>query len=380
MGRVDVDVIVVGAGIAGVSAAYELCSDRSVLVLEQEATAAFHSTGRSAALFLESYGNRPIRALTTGSRGALVDPPDCFDRPLLTPRPMLQFARPGRGDAVRDMFASVRTLAPDVELLSPTDAVALFPALRVEAVEAALHEPGSMEIDVHAVHQGFLRGLRQRGGHLRASSAVSAMTRTGGVWEVTTTAGDVHRAPEVVNAAGAWADAVAAIAGARPVGLSPRRRTVFMVARPDDLTGETLPTVSDIDESFYLKPDGAQLLCSPADETPVDPHDARPDDLEIARALDAIDECTTIGARHVRSSWAGLRSFVADRTPVVGPDPDVAGLHWCAGQGGYGIQTCAAMARVTAAAVRGDAVPADLVALGVSFDDLSPARDGLRTP
>ncbi|MGJ0119481.1 NAD(P)/FAD-dependent oxidoreductase [Williamsia sp. MIQD14] len=378
MGRVDVDVIVVGAGIAGVSVAYELSGDRSVLVLEQEATPAFHSTGRSAALFLESYGNRPIRALTTGSRSALVDPPDCFDRPLMTPRPMLQFARPGRGDAVREMFASVRTLAPAVELLDPADAVALFPALRAEAVEVALHEPGSMEIDVHAVHQGFLRGLRQRGGEVRTSSAVTSMSRTGGAWEVTTTSGDVHRAPEVVNAAGAWADALAAIAGARPIGLSPRRRTVFMIARPADLAGETTPTISDIDEAFYLKPEGAQLLCSPADETPVDPHDARPDELEIARALDAIAECTTLDARHVRSSWAGLRSFVADRTPVVGPDPDVAGLHWCAGQGGYGIQTCAAMARVTAAAVRGDAVPADLAALGVSFDDLSPSRAALR--
>ncbi|MGU3292398.1 NAD(P)/FAD-dependent oxidoreductase [Williamsia sp. M5A3_1d] len=380
MGRVDCDLIVIGAGIAGVSTACELGSDRSVLVLDQEATPAFHSTGRSAALFLESYGNGPIRALTTGSRDALLDPPDFFDRPLLTPRPMLQFARPGRGDAVRDMFASVRGLAPDVELLSPTDAVALFPALRVEAVEIALHEPGSMEIDVHAVHQGFLRGLRQRGGEVRTSSAVSAMVRDGDVWEVTTTSGDVHRAPAVVNAAGAWADAVAAIAGARAIGLSPRRRTVFMVACPDDLTGATIPTVSDIDESFYLKPEGAQLLCSPADETPVDPHDARPDELEIARALDVIAECTTIGARHVRSSWAGLRSFVADRTPVVGPDPDVPGLFWCAGQGGYGIQTCAAMARITAAAVRGETVPAYLATLGVSFDDLSPARAALRTP
>ncbi|GGF34508.1 NAD(P)/FAD-dependent oxidoreductase [Williamsia phyllosphaerae] len=368
------DVIVIGGGIAGVSVAYELSDDRRVVLLEREPALAFHTTGRSAALFLESYGNRVIRGLTTASRDFLTDPPDCFDRPLLTPRPLLQFARVGRGDALRSMFAEVATLTPNVELLTPTEAVALFGALRPETIDAALHEPGSMEIDVHALHQGYLRGLRARGGAVATSAGVASLRFAHGLWEVVTTDGDVIRAPVVVDAAGAWADELGHSVGATPIGLTPRRRTVFMLAMPDGLARDGLPTISDIDESFYLKPDGAQLLCSPADETPTPPSDARPDDLEIARALDEIAEVTTIGSRHVRSSWAGLRSFVPDRTPVAGPDPDLPGFSWCAGQGGYGIQTCAALARVTAALIRGQDLPGDVTSRGVSAGDLLPSR------
>ncbi len=367
------DVIVIGGGIAGVSVAYELADDRHVVLLEREPALAFHTTGRSAALFLESYGNRVIRGLTTASREFLTDPPECFDRPLLTPRPLVQFARVGRGDALRSMFAEVRTLTPDVELLTPTEAAALFGALRLETIDAALHEPGSMEIDVHALHQGYLRGLRARGGTVATSAGVAALRFSDGLWQAATADGRVTRAPIVVDAAGAWADEVGRSVGATPIGLTPRRRTVFMLATPDGLAREGLPTISDIDESFYLKPDGAQLLCSPADETPTPPSDARPDELEIARALDEIAEVTTIGSRHVRSSWAGLRSFVPDRTPVAGPDPDLPGFAWCAGQGGYGIQTCAALARVTAALIRGEHMPADVTSRGVTEQDLLPS-------
>ncbi|MBJ7288741.1 FAD-binding oxidoreductase [Williamsia sp.] len=367
------DVIVIGGGIAGVSVAYELADDRHVVLLEREPALAFHTTGRSAALFLESYGNRVIRGLTTASREFLTDPPDCFDRPLLTPRPLVQFARVGRGDALRSMFAEVRTLTPDIELLTPTEAAALFGALRPETIDAALHEPGSMEIDVHALHQGYLRGLRARGGTVATSAGVAALRFSDGLWQAATADGRVTRAPIVVDAAGAWADEVGRSVGATPIGLTPRRRTVFMLATPDGLAREGLPTISDIDESFYLKPDGAQLLCSPADETPTPPSDARPDELEIARALDEIAEVTTIGSRHVRSSWAGLRSFVPDRTPVAGPDPDLSGFAWCAGQGGYGIQTCAALARVTAALIRGEHMPADVTSRGVTEQDLLPS-------
>jgi D-arginine dehydrogenase len=166
------------------------------------------------------------------------------------------------------------------------------------------------------------------------------------------------------------------MAGARHIGLVPKRRSVFMVAAPDDLDTKNLATLSDIDEKFYIKPEGAQLLCSPADETAVEPSDARPDELEIARAFDDIAEVTTLTARHVRSSWAGLRSFVPDRTPVVGFDPELEGFFWCAGQGGYGIQTCAALARVGAAVVRGEPVSADVAERGLLEADLSPRRLG----
>ena len=370
------DVIVIGGGIGGVSLGYELASDRRVALLERESTLAFHTTGRSAALFLETYGNSTIRALTTASRAFLVDPPEHFRSELLAPRPLLQFAATGRGDALEALYADVSRLTPDARLVSPTDARTLFPPLRPELIDCALYEPHSMEVDVHALHQGFVRGLRDRGGLVHTGAGVTQLRRVDGLWHVHTTDGSVHTAPLVVDAAGAWADVVGGMAGADPIGLVPMRRSVFMVAAPDDLDTANLATLSDMDEKFYIKPEGAQLLCSPADETPTEPSDARPDELEIARAFDDIAEATTLTGRHLRSSWAGLRSFVPDRTPVVGFDRKVEGFFWCAGQGGYGIQTCAALARVGATIVRGEPLPQDVAARGLLADDLAPQRFG----
>lgn len=374
---VTADVVVIGGGIGGVSLGYELASDRRVTLLERESTLAFHTTGRSAALFLETYGNSTIRSLTTASRKFLVDPPECFRSELLSPRPLLEFAANGRGDALEAMHAEVSRLTPDVQLVSPTDAGSIYPPLRTDLIDCALYEPHSMEIDVHALHQGFVRGLRERGGRIVTGASVIALTRSGGSWHVRTADGTVHIAPLVVDAAGAWADVVGAMAGARPLGLVPMRRSVFMVSAPTELDTAHLATLSDIDEKFYIKPEGTQLLCSPADETPTEPSDARPDELEIARAFDEIAAATTLTARHVRSSWAGLRSFVQDRTPVVGFDPAVEGFFWCAGQGGYGIQTCAALARVGATIVRGEALPDDVVSKGLTEDELAADRPGL---
>ncbi|OZF39432.1 FAD-dependent oxidoreductase [Rhodococcus sp. 14-2496-1d] len=374
--RNSTDVIVIGGGIGGVSLGYELASDRRVTLLERESTLAFHTTGRSAALFLETYGNSTIRALTTASRAFLVDPPEHFRTELLAPRPLLQFAAIGRGDALEAMYADVSRLTPDARLVTPTDACTLFPPLRPDLVDCALYEPHSMEVDVHALHQGFVRGLRDRGGQVHTGTGVTQLGRVDGLWHVHTTDGSVHTAPLVVDAAGAWADVVGGMAGADPIGLVPMRRSVFMVAAPDDLDTANLATLSDMDEKFYIKPEGAQLLCSPADETPTEPSDARPDELEIARAFDDIAEATTLTGRHLRSSWAGLRSFVPDRTPVVGFDPSIEGFFWCAGQGGYGIQTCAALARVGAAIVRGEPLPIDVTARGLRVDDLAPQRFG----
>ena len=371
------DAIVVGGGIGGASLGYELASDRRVTLLEREKTLAFHTTGRSAALFLETYGNSTIRALTSASRDFLVDPPESFRSELLTPRPLLQFAATGRGPALEAMHADIKSLTPDAQLVSPAQAHTFFPPLRPELIDCALYEPHSMEVDVHALHQGFVRGLRERGGRVHTGAAVTSLERVDGQWHVATSNGTTHVAPLLVDAAGAWADVLGAMAGADPIGLVPMRRSVFMVAAPEGLDTSDLATLSDIDEKFYIKPEGAQLLCSPADETPTEPSDARPDELEIARAFDDIAEATTLTARHVRSSWAGLRSFVPDRTPVVGFDPNIEGLFWCAGQGGYGIQTCAALARVGAAIVRGQALPNDVAERGLHAADLAPDRPGL---
>jgi D-arginine dehydrogenase len=366
------DVIVVGGGMAGVSIGHELATDRRVLVLEAETTLAFHTTGRSAAMFLESYGGPAIRALTTASRSFLEAAPD---EPLLTPLPMLHIARTGRGDVIATLHRGVRALVPDVQLLEPAEAARVQPLLRAAAIELALLEPGAMQIDVHALHQLFLHGLRARGGEVAVHAGLVSAERTGAAWTLNTSDGRTWQAPVVVDAAGAWADRVAAVFGASTVGLRALRRTAFMVDAP---AGAGPPMIADIDDAFYVKPDAGRMLCSPADETPQEPADARPDETEIARALDAIKEVTTLDVRHVRSSWAGLRNFVADRSPVVGYDPTVAGFFWFAAQGGYGIQTAPALARTGAALVRGEPIPPDAAGYGLTAAALAPDRLGLR--
>lgn len=358
------DVIVIGGGMAGVSLAYEAAADRRVVLLEMESTLAYHTTGRSAAMFLESYGGRTIRALTTASRAFLEE------RRVLSSLPMLYVARNGRGEAVDELYDAVRALAPDVEVIDGEHAVRLQPLLRRGVVERALLEPGAMEIDVHALHQFYVRGLRERGAHVVVASPVTAADRVGGVWRLRVADGEVQ-APVVVDAAGAWADVVATRFGARPVGVRPLRRTAFMVDAPP---GAGAPMIDDIDEAFYVKPDAGRLLCSPSEETPQEPGDARADEVEIARAIEAINEVTTLDVRHVRAKWAGLRTFVPDRTPVIGFDAECAGFFWYAGQGGYGIQTAPALARTGAALLLGRDLPADVADRGVSAAVLSPER------
>lgn len=371
------DVIVIGGGIAGVSIAYELSVDRGVCLLEMESTLAYHTTGRSAATFLETYGGPEIRALTTASRAFLENPPDHFERTLMSPRPLLQFAKPGRGHVIEQLHAEVLSLVPDAELLYPEEMRKLFPLLKPESVERGMYEPGAMELDVAAIHQGYVRGARQNDAEIHRNAKVVALERANDTWTVTTAAGERYTAPVVINAAGAWADVVAEAAGVRTVGLMPLRRTIFMVASPSGTETKDLPIFGDIDQSFYVKPEGEQFLCSPADETPCPPSDVQADPVEIARAIDEINATTTIGARSVNTSWAGLRSFVPDRNFVVGEDPEAPGFFWFAGQGGYGIQTAPATARLGAALVRGEPVPEDLLARGLDASRLAPHRPGM---
>jgi D-arginine dehydrogenase len=365
-----VDVAVLGGGMAGASIGYELAADHRVALLDMEATLGYHTTGRSAAMFLESYGGPTIRALTTASRGFLEDVG------VLSPLPMLHIALPGRGPVLDALYEAVRPLVPDVELVQPAEATRRQPLLRPGRIERALLEPGATEIDVHALHQHFIRGLRERGGTVHAGARIAAAHRTGDGWQLSADDGRAWRARSVVNAAGAWADEVAAFFGAAPVGLRALRRTAFLVDAPP---GTAAPMIADIDDAFYVKPDAGRLLCSPADETPQRPSDARPDELEIARAIEVINEVTTLDVRHVRSAWAGLRNFVADRTPVVGYDDRTDGFFWYAAQGGYGIQTAPALARVGAALLRGEPIPADAAALGVTASALHPRRSAVES-
>ncbi|QFR01642.1 FAD-binding oxidoreductase [Streptomyces phaeolivaceus] len=377
MDRHRFDVLVIGGGVAGVSLGCEIAETRSVGLLEMESTLAYHTTGRSAAVFVESLGSGVIRALTRAAKPVLLDPPDTFASPPLSPLPMLTVAAAGRGDELREYHAEVLEHVPDAVLLDGPGAVRQNPLLAPGHTELAMYEPGAMEIDVHAVHQGYLRGLRRRGGVVHTSSGVVRAVREHGVWRVTVRGGAEFEAPVVVDAAGAWADEVAGVFGARPVGLRPLRRSIFTVRAPEGVVPAGLPLTADFDSAFYFKPEGEQFLCSPVEEVPHVPADVRPDELEIARALDALNEATVLKARSVRSQWAGLRSFVADRAPVVGFDPECEGFFWFAGQGGYGIQIAPALARCGAALFGEGGLPPELSAAGLDAAALSPARPSL---
>ena len=368
------DVLVIGGGIAGVSIGYELATDRSVGLLEMEATLAYHTTGRSVATFLESYGGRTIRMLTTASRGFMQDPPEGFGRPLLKPLPLIWVAPHGDLDAMRSMYEAVVELVPTMRVLTADEAIEATKVIRSDWVAGGLLEPGASEIDVAAIHGGYAGGLRARGGKIHTSAGVAEMRRVDDRWQVTDRAGNAYEAAVVVNAAGSWCDVVAAIAGARPVEIHPLRRTVFTIGPPADIDSHTIPLVADVAGTFYLKPEGPQILCSPADEIPSEPCDARPEEVDIAMAIDVINAATTLDIRHVRSSWAGLRNFVADRSPVAGFDDQVEGFFWFVGQGGYGIQISPALAQAGASLVRSGTLPDDLSGRGLEAAALGRER------
>jgi D-arginine dehydrogenase len=367
------DIAIIGGGIAGAAAAANLASHASVLVLERESQPGYHATGRSAALFSEIYGNASIRALTRGSRSFLFTPPAGFaEAPLVSARGALFVATDAQRTALED-FASLPDVAIGTRRVEAVEARALSPALREDYVAAAVYEPDAQDVDVHALHHGYLRWLRERGGKLVNNAGVTAIRREDDAWTITTDAGD-FRAKRLVNAAGAWVDQIAVLAGAAPIGIQPLRRTAFMIEAPVSSDSDRWPMTIDIDERFYFKPDAGRLLLSPADETPSAPCDAWPDDMDIAIAVDHIEQATTLEINHVRQKWAGLRSFVDDRSPVIGYDPAIEDFFWIAALGGYGIQTAPAVGRLAAALVMGRPVPSDLLDLGLDLRAIAPGR------
>ena len=368
------DVVVIGAGIAGAAAAAHLAENRSVILVERESQPGYHSTGRSAALFTETYGNRAIRALTGASRAFYENWAEGFaEHPILTPRGALMYAMPGQEAQLEAAWADLSALDPRVRRLDPTEAREIVPVLRPDHVLGAVYEPDAMDIDVHELHQGYLRLLRRRGGRIVTDAEVLGLSRSAGVWAAATKAGD-FAAPVIVNAAGAWCDALASLAGLPPIGLIPKRRTALTIPPPADVDTRTWPMALDVGETFYFKPDAGRLLVSPADETPIEPCDVQPDELDVAIAIDRLMHATTIEVTRVERKWAGLRSFVADKTTVCGFDPLADGFFWLAGQGGYGIQTAEAMARCAVSLIDGDALPADIAAKGLAPAVLSSAR------
>lgn len=368
------DFIVIGAGIAGASAAYELASDSKVIVLERESQPGYHTTGRSAALYTETYGNRAIRALTSGSRAFFETPPQGFtDHPLLTPRGTLLI---GRGDQEASLAMALeegRRTVDAVSMIGGNEIMAKVPFLKPGYAKAAVWEPDARDMDVHAIHHGFLKGLRARGGKVITDAEVLGLSSSGGDWTIETRAGG-FRAPVVLNAAGAWADVVAQMAGAKAIGLVPKRRTAFTFNVPEGTHVEKVPAVIDVDETWYIKPESGRLLGSPADETPSEPCDAQPEELDLAIAVDRIEQAMSFNIGRLHSKWAGLRSFVADKTMVAGFSRKTPGFFWVAAQGGYGIQTAPAMARISGTLARGRPFPQDMLDRGLDTADLSPDR------
>ncbi|MBI3677422.1 MAG: FAD-binding oxidoreductase [Proteobacteria bacterium] len=369
----DFDILIIGAGIAGASAGAHLARTHRVAVLERESQPGYHTTGRSAALFSESYGNESVRALTRASRDFFFNPPKDFtDGALVRPRGALYIARQDQMKELEDFIAAL-DVAADTVRVTPQEALRRCPILRGEAVAAALYEAGAHDVDVNALHQGYLRMLRKSGGQVLTNAAVTSLRYENDLWNVRTSAGD-FRAGVVVNAAGAWADEIAKLAAVPPIGLQPLRRTAVLVPAPENMSIDSWPMVIDIAEQFYFKPDAGNIFLTPADETPSPPCDAQPDELDVALAIDHIERATTLSIRRVQSKWAGLRTFAPDRSLVAGFAPSAKGFFWLAGQGGYGIQTAPAMGELTAALVQGNEVPAHITACGVDVRALSPAR------
>jgi D-arginine dehydrogenase len=362
------DVVVVGGGIAGASAAMFLAEEGcSVTLIEAEGTCGYHTTGRSAALFTEAYAATTVRRLAMSSRSFLEDPPEGFaDVPIVAPLGLMFAARADQAGALEREYRAAREHVPTVQLLDAAEVHDRCPILDPEVIAGGYLEPGAMNIDVHALHQGYLSRLRSLGGRIATNSPVTGLRRTGTAWTVTTPSREMG-ADVVVDAAGAWCDEVAELAGIEPLGLRPMRRTAFMVDIPGPTNG--WPMVVDVDEQWYLKPEGGGLLCSPADEWPSEPCDARHREIDVALGIERIQAATTLEIRTVRSAWAGLRSFLSDRVPAAGFDPEHPGFFWLSGQGGYGIKTSPALGRITA----------DLVVRGRTDDDaiaaaVDPAR------
>jgi D-arginine dehydrogenase len=370
----QVDFLIIGAGIAGASTGYFLAPHGKTLLLERESQPGYHSTGRSAALYIVTYGTPQVRALTAASRTFFDAPPAGFaDHPLLSPRGELVVDFSGDAEELQRQYEDGKASVPEVRLLDPDEACALVPVLRRDKVRGAMLDPSAADIDTDALHQGYLRGIRQQGGEIHCSREVTAISRDGDAWRVDCGA-EQYRAKVLVNAAGAWCDEIATLAGVAPIGLVPKRRAAFTFDGPEGVDCHAWPGVVSLDESFYFKPDAGLLLGSPANADPVVPHDVQPEELDIALGIYQIEEHTTLSIRRPTHTWAGLRSFVVDGDLVGGYDPQAPGFFWCAAQGGYGIQTSAAMGQACAALARGEPLPEQLRQFGLSAEMLSPAR------
>jgi D-arginine dehydrogenase len=368
------DFLIIGGGIAGASVAYWLAPHARVVLLEREPQPGYHSTGRSAALFIETYGPAQVRALTRASRPFFESPGNGFaEHPLLTPRGTLFIASQEQEKQLQAYWEEVHPSSTVTQRLDRAATCAMVPVLRADRVIGSVYEPEACDMDVHGIHQGYLRGMRGSGGVLHCDAEVTRIERDGTQWRVY--AGETtYSAPVVINATGAWVDAVARMAGVAPIGIEPRRRSAFTFPPPQGIATANWPAVMGAEDDWYFKPEAGMLLGSPANADPVDPQDVQAEELDIALAIDRIEGITTLTIPRPTRVWAGLRSFVADGNLVGGFDPHTPGFFWVAAQGGYGIQTSPAMGEACAALARGLSIPSHIADFGLNAQMLSPGR------
>ena len=363
------DILVIGGGIAGLSAAAELSKSARVTVLEGEEQIGFHSSGRSATMVHYALGDRLVRALTLASRAFFENPPEHFGEiPLGRRMPVLIH---GRDDELARLDSLYEDMAPfaTLERLDARGVHELCPLLRDDARHGIADRDG-IRLDPHALLQGNLRTLRNQGGELRTGQRVAAIDRAQGAWTVRTEKGEIHSAPILVNAAGSWADEIAGLAGVASLGLEPKRRTIITFDAPPGTDLERLPFAKTVGDELYFAPESGRLFASPMDEVPSGPCDAQPDEFEVALAAHRVEERTVVKVDRIHSRWAGLRTFAPDRHPAVGFADDAEGFFWLAGQGGFGLQTSPAMASIAAGLI----LNRDWPVADVSAQDLSPGR------
>ncbi|TGQ80504.1 FAD-binding oxidoreductase [Mesorhizobium sp. M8A.F.Ca.ET.207.01.1.1] len=361
-------IIVIGGGIAGLSLAAEMADWAEVTVIEREPHLGYHASGRSAALFSETYGNRLVRALTLASRQAIADGGFAAHR-----RGALHVGWTGDDAAIDRLAGELQALVPSVRRLSAAELHALVPVIAREATCGGVYEPDAVDVDTGKMLAASASALKAAGGIIRTGEEVRAISPDGSAFRVETSAG-AYGADIVVNAAGAWVDVVAGLAGLPGLGFQPKRRTAFLFDPPAGMDIAGWPLVVDLHEQFYFKPDAGRLIGSLADETDSEPCDAYPEDIDVAIAVDRIEQATSMRIGRPSTPWAGLRTFAPDRTPVAGFDPRLPGFFWLGGQGGYGFQVSLTLARMSAALIRGEPLPADVTALGVAAAALAPDR------
>jgi len=371
----NADFIIIGSGIAGMSAAFRLSNYGKVIVLEKEAYLGFHTTGRSAAFFTENYGNETIRALTKASRKFLENPPKLFKNdPLMTLNGgSLFIANSKQSNFIDKELKYVKDTSANVFEISKKEALKIVPAIKEKYINRALLEPHSKVMDVDLIHQGYARGTKNNNGQILFNQEVVSISKNKSSWQIKTKT-EKFSSPIIINAAGAWCDEVAIYANCIPLGIKPKRRTVIIFDNSNNYSINKWPVVIDIEDNFYFKPEAGKFLASPADETDSEPCDAQPEEIDIAITVDRIQKATNLKINRIDHKWAGLRSFYSDRTPIVGEDQKHKGFYWLAGQGGYGIQTSPSISKILECLITGKKWPEKLKELSIHPETLSPKR------